>query len=105
MTLRKQVFAVLTASLLLACAAPVWAQSPQPYTDGEVRKIDLPGQKITLRHGEIKNLDMPPMRMVFQVKKPALLENIKVGDKVRFTAEQINGALVVTDLQPAPASQ
>lgn len=105
MALRRQTLVVLTASLLLALAMPVGAQGPLPYTDGEVRKVDLQAQKITLRHGEIKNLDMPPMSMVFQVKNPALLENVKPGDKVKFTAEQIGSALVVTDLQPAPASQ
>jgi Cu(I)/Ag(I) efflux system protein CusF len=78
------------------------AQAPLPFADGEVRKVDLSAQKITLRHGEIKNLDMPPMSMVFQVKNPALLEKVKAGDKVKFTAEQIDGALVVTDIQPAP---
>nr|WP_315225454.1 copper-binding protein [uncultured Albidiferax sp.] len=96
----------ITTVLAIAtfCTAAL-AQATLPWADGEVRKVDLPAQKITLRHGEIKNLDMPPMSMVFQVKNPALLENVKPGDKVKFTAEQIGSALVVTDLQPAPASQ
>ena len=94
--------AILVASFFSTTA---FAQPVLPWADGEVRKVDLPAQKITLRHGEIKNLDMPPMSMVFQVKNPALLENVKPGDKVKFTAEQIGSALVVTDLQPAPASQ
>ncbi len=79
----------------------LFAQAVLPFTDADVRKVDLSAQKITLRHGEIKNLDMPPMSMVFQVKNPALLEKVKAGDKVKFTAEQIGGALVVTDIQPA----
>ena len=69
--------------------------------EGEVRKVDKEAMKITLKHGEIKNLDMPGMTMVFQVKDPALLDKVKTGDKVRFTAEKSNGAIVVTDLQPA----
>ena len=69
-------------------------------TEGEVRKVDLENKKITLKHGEIKNLDMPGMTMVFQVKDSALLEKVKVGDKVRFKAEKANGAIVVTDIQP-----
>lgn len=70
-------------------------------TNGEVRKIDLDSKKITLKHDEIKSLDMPGMTMVFQVKDPAMLDKVKAGDKVRFTAEKMNGALTVTNLEPA----
>lgn len=80
--------------------APVVA-SPADMSDGEVRKIDKDAKKITIKHGEIKNLDMPGMTMVFQVKDAALLETVKVGDKVRFVAEKSGGALVVTAIQPA----
>ena len=69
--------------------------------DGEIRKVDLDAKKITIKHGEIKNLDMPGMTMVFQVKDPVLLEKVKAGDKVRFKAEKAGGAIVVTDIQPA----
>jgi Cu(I)/Ag(I) efflux system periplasmic protein CusF len=69
--------------------------------EGEVRKIDVPSKKITLKHGEIKNMDMPPMTMVFQVKDAALLEKVKMGDKVRFKAEKSGGAMVVTEIEPA----
>ena len=70
-------------------------------SDGEVRKIDKETGKITLKHGEIKNLDMPSMTMVFQVKDKALLDKVQPGDKVRFKAETENGNLVVTEIQPA----
>ncbi len=70
-------------------------------TDGEVRKIDKETGKITLKHGVIKNLDMPGMTMVFQVKDKALLDKIQPGDKIRFRAESENGKLVVTAIQPA----
>ncbi|OGB00771.1 MAG: copper-binding protein [Burkholderiales bacterium RIFCSPHIGHO2_12_FULL_61_11] len=69
--------------------------------DGEVRKVDKDAKKITLKHGEIKNLEMPGMTMVFQVKDPAMLDKVKVGDKVRFTAEKSNGAIVIADIQLA----
>lgn len=72
-----------------------------PMVDGEIRKIDMESKKITIKHGEIKNLDMPGMTMVFQVKDPAMLDKIKTGDKVKFSAEKSNGAIVVTDIQPA----
>jgi len=68
-------------------------------TEGEVRKVDKDTKKITIRHGEIKNLDMPGMTMLFQVKDPAMLTQVKVGDKIDFVAEDINGALTVTKLQ------
>lgn len=77
------------------------AAMPADMTDGEIRKVDMDNKKITIKHGAIKNLDMPGMTMVFQVKDAALLSKVKVGDKVRFSAEQIGSAIVVTDIQPA----
>ena len=70
-------------------------------TDGEVRKIDKEARKITIRHGEIKNLEMPPMTMVFQVTDPALLDRVRAGDKIRFKAEKSGGAFVVTEINKA----
>lgn len=77
------------------------AAMPAEMADGEVRKIDMDTKKITIKHGVIKNLDMPGMTMVFQVKDASLLNKAKVGDKVRFSAEQAGSAIVVTDIQPA----
>ncbi len=70
-------------------------------TEGEVRKIDKDARKITLKHGDIKNLDMPGMTMVFQVRDLALLDKVKVGDKVRFMAEKADGTIVVTAIDLA----
>lgn len=70
-------------------------------SEGEIRKVDTENKKITIKHGDIKNLDMPGMTMVFQIKDPAMLDKVKVGDKVRFSAEKVGGAIVVTDIQPA----
>ena len=70
-------------------------------TEGEIRKVDMENKKITIKHGEIKNLDMPGMTMVFQVKDPAMLDKIKPGDKVLFSAEKAGGAIMVTDIRPA----
>lgn len=70
--------------------------------EGEVRKIDLAAGKVTLRHGEIRNLEMAPMTMVFGVTDPALLQPLKVGDRVRFAAERRDGAIVITRMEPAP---
>ena len=70
-------------------------------TEGEVRKIDKDAKKITLKHSDIKNLDMPGMTMVFQVKDVSLLDKVKVGDKVKFMAEKNDGALVVSAIEVA----
>ena len=70
-------------------------------TEGEVRKVDKDAKKITLKHGPIKNLDMPGMTMVFQVKDVALLDKLAVGDKVMFTVEQQQGAMVITGAEKA----
>jgi Cu(I)/Ag(I) efflux system protein CusF len=70
------------------------------YSDGEVRKVDKAAKKITLKHGEIRNLDMTPMTMVFQVKDAALLEKVKAGDQVRFTADKVGGAYIVLSIEP-----
>ena len=70
-------------------------------TAGEVRNVDKLSGQITLKHGEIKNLGMPPMAMVFEVKDRAILDTLKPGDKVRFKASYQAGKYIVTELQPA----
>ena len=77
------------------------AAASSNMAEGEIRKVDMDSKKITIKHGEIKNLDMPGMTMVFQVKDPAMLDKVKAGDKVRFMAEKAGGAIVVTDIQQA----
>ena len=73
----------------------------QVMAEGVVRRIDLENNKITIRHGEIKALDMPPMTMVFQVKDASVLETLKAGDKVRFVVQKSDTGFVVTDIQAA----
>jgi Cu(I)/Ag(I) efflux system protein CusF len=111
----------LALGVLLACAWPLaQAQAPTPaatasspaanaaadssanMATAEVRRIDLRAGKITLRHGEIKSLDMPPMTMVFQAVDPAMLQGLKVGDQVLFQADQAQGAYRVTRIVPRP---
>ena len=75
--------------------------SAADMTDGEIRKVDKDTKKITIKHGEIKNLDMPGMTMLFQVKDPAMLDMVKPGDKVKFRAEKSGGGIVVTEIQIA----
>ena len=73
--------------------------SAAPMTEGEVRKVDKEQGKITLKHGAIKNLDMPGMTMVFRVKDPAILDQVKEGDQILFTAEKPGGQYTVTAIQ------
>jgi Cu/Ag efflux protein CusF len=70
-------------------------------TDGEVRKIDKSAKKITIKHGAIKNLDMPPMTMVFQARDPAMLDKVQKGDKVKFRAAMDGSAMIVTEIEAA----
>ena len=86
----------MTATALVLATTLAAAQA---MTDGEVRKIDTAQNKITLKHDEIKNLDMPPMSMVFDVKDPALLAKVKAGDKVRFAAAKVNGRYTITAIE------
>lgn len=77
------------------------AAASADMTDGEIRKVDKDNKKLTIKHGDIKSLDMPGMTMVFQVRDPALVEQVKAGDRIRFRAEKGASGFVVTELQPA----
>jgi Cu(I)/Ag(I) efflux system protein CusF len=109
--MRKQLLTAI--ALVAALTAPATAQ-PKPddhvahhpavadMAEGEIRKVDKDAKKLTIKHGEIKNLDMPPMTMVFQVKEGVMLDKLKAGDKIRFVAEKSATGYVVTDLRPVP---
>jgi Cu/Ag efflux protein CusF len=94
---------IFTLLLAVGLAGPAIAQTvAADMALGEVRKVDKGAKQITIKHGEIKNVEMPPMTMVFQVKNPAQLDKIKAGDNVRFAVEKTaSGALLITDLRPA----
>lgn len=112
---RKLTIALLS---LVLSTSPVWATTHNtaqaggtqkqnqpaaaggPMSEGEVRKIDKEAAKLTIKHGELKNLQMPAMTMVFRVKDPTMLDQVKVGDKVSFVAEKIGGQFTVTRIEP-----
>lgn len=77
------------------------APAPATFTEAEVRKVDKDAKKITLKHDEIKNLEMPGMTMVFAVKDEAMLDKVKAGDKVQFKAVNDGGKLTVVEIQTA----
>jgi len=88
---------------LVAIAAPAAAGSEHDLAQGEVRRVNREQNKLTIRHGELKTIEMPPMTMVFQVRDPHLLDTLKPGDKVLFrVVKEANGALVVTEIKTAP---
>ena len=90
-----------TAPVALAAhdAAIKASADTQSLSEGVVKKVDAAAGKITIAHGPLENLNMPPMTMGFEVKDKAALKGIKAGDKVRFRAEQIGDRLVVTTLK------
>jgi len=75
------------------------AGTAAPLIDGEVRRIDKEAKKLTIKHGPITNLDMPAMTMVFQVQDPAMLDQVKVGETIKFVAEKTGGAFTVTRIE------
>ena len=77
------------------------ATAAASMADGEVRKVDKDAGKVTLKHGPLTNLDMPGMTMVFKATDSKMLDGLKEGDKVRFSADRINGAISVTRIEVA----
>lgn len=75
--------------------------SEGPLTAGEVKKIDPGAGKVTIKHAPIENLGMPAMTMVFRVKDPAMLGQMKEGDKIKFLADKVNGAITIMQLETA----
>lgn len=111
---------VLALAMAACSAMPAWAANHQgdhgshgahgkppvqvavtDMTDGEVRRVDKEGGRLTLKHAEIKSLDMPPMTMVFVVRDKAMLDKLKAGDKIKFKAINDAGKYTVTDIQVA----
>jgi len=76
-------------------------EQPGEMAEGEIRKVDKDAGKVTIKHGPIPSMDMPPMIMVYRVKDPALLGRVKAGDKVKFAAEKLGGAFTVTKIEVA----
>ena len=109
--MKNRNISILTAAIALGASAfaqsmSMPAATPQAsvadeYTDAQIRKIDKPTGMVTLKHGEIKNLGMPPMAMAFEAKDRKVLDKFKVGDKVRFRAVYESGKYFLRDIEPA----
>ena len=89
----------IQCALILAALGLSANTLAQVMAEGVVRRIDLENNKITIRHGEIKALDMPPMTMVFVAKQPILLKSLAPRDTVEFEAFEANGQYSVGKIQ------
>jgi Cu/Ag efflux protein CusF len=89
-----KILSAITMALVLAGVA-----SAQEYTKGEVTKIDTAQKKLTIKHEELKNLDMPSMTMVFVVAEDSMLEQVKPGQAIEFIADRVNGRITVTEIK------
>ncbi len=98
--MRPRLLHAALIGLALAAAGPLLAQTTT-MADGEVRTVNKDAKKLTIRHGPIPSLEMGAMTMVFQVSDPAILDQVKAGDKIRFAAEKVKGAYTVTKVEPA----
>ncbi|WP_064691636.1 copper-binding protein [Rhizobium aegyptiacum] len=85
------------AALLAASSA--FGAFAQEFTKGVVNKVDAKAKKVTIKHEDLKNLDMPAMTMVFRVEDPALIDKLKEGSSIEFVAERVNGKLMVTEVK------
>jgi Cu(I)/Ag(I) efflux system protein CusF len=94
-------FAAAQSSGNHASHHPAVVAQAAPLVDGEIRRVDKEAKKLTIKHEPIPNIDMPAMTMVFQVKDPAMLDQVKTGDKVRFAADKVGGVYTVTRIETA----
>ncbi|HLL10959.1 MAG TPA: copper-binding protein [Rubrivivax sp.] len=100
--MKKWLLAAAAALASVALLKSGMALAQGVSTPGEVTKIDKDSGKVTLKHSEIKSLDMPAMTMAYRVRDPKLLETVAVGDRVRFVAERVDGQYTVTSLSKGP---
>lgn len=109
----KQILAISAIALGLAHPISSYAQAGMDHskmsmdssasmmTDGEVKKVDQEAGKVTIKHGDIKHMDMPGMTMVFTAKDKSILANVKAGDKVKFVVINEGGKMFVTEIHSA----
>lgn len=92
-TLSKILFA---SAIAMASISTAFATE---YTKGIVTKVDMKQKKVTIKHEELVNLDMPGMTMVFRTLDDAMLEKLKEGENIEFVADRVKGKLTVTEVK------
>ena len=104
----KRIYLLSLALVMILCAplSHVFADQHDSHhadaaamTAGEVKKVDKEAGKVTIKHGPIKNLDMPGMTMIFRVKDAVILNQIKEGDKINFAVDKVNGAITLIQVE------
>jgi len=96
-TMKKALGAVAAVAALALFSCAAFAQSAS--ADGEIRKIDAKANRVIIKHGEWKGMDMQAMTMAFRVRDAAVLSGLKVADTVRFVVEKDGGDYVVTAIE------
>jgi Cu/Ag efflux protein CusF len=86
---------IIAAAALVAFSAVAAAQT---LVDAEVKKVDKPAARITLKHGEIKQFDMPPMTGAYKVSDPGMLDKVQPGDHVKFSLDRLNNQYTITKI-------
>lgn len=99
--MNRYAFLALCATLMVPAVPALAAPEAAALTEGVIRKLDRASGTVTIKHGEIANLNMGAMTMSFKAKSPALLKNRKEGDKIRFRAEEVKGELMVVSIEAA----
>ena len=98
--MHKITLVIASILALSSMALPQMSVAQSAMVNGQVTKIDEAAGKITLKHGPIKKLEMEDgMTMVFRVQDPAMLKQVKVGDKVKFDADRVNGQITITKIE------
>lgn len=93
--------ALAVAAALSSLVLPFSIQAAEELSEATVKKVEKAEGRVTLAHGPIPNIGMPPMTMMFKVKDAAMLKKVKAGDKVRFRVEETGGAYVVVRMEAA----
>lgn len=101
--MKNSIFSTTATAILwviLTLVSPSISHAEDPvWTKGEVTKVDKELGKVTLKHEEIKNLDIPAMRMIFQVADPKMLDQLKEGQKGEFYIVDANGRIVIKQIK------
>jgi len=95
----RSILLPLTVLVSLTASTLTFADGEHPMTEGEIRKINTDTGKVTIKHGPITNLDMPPMSMVFGVEDKAMLEGLDKGDKVKFYVIDKDGKMIIQEIE------
>lgn len=97
----RAVLLPLTLSVSVFVSPVVFADGDHPMTEGVIKKINTKTGKVTIKHGPIENLDMPPMSMVFGVQDVAMLQGLAAGDNVKFYVVDKDGKMIIDELEAA----